>query len=889
MPFCILRQLSLLIALLALLASPAGGAAGGDLVRATLKNGLRVVIVRNTLAPAVAVQLNYLVGSVEAPPGFPGMAHAQEHMMFRGSPGLSPEQLSTIFAGMGGESNAATQQTTTQYTATVAAEDLETLLHLEAIRMAGVLDSAQGWQQERGAIEQEVEQDLSSPEYLLSVRLLESLFAGTPYQHDALGTRDSFDKTTAAMLQKFHRDWYAPNNAVLVIVGDLDPAATLEKVRGLFGGLAARPLPGRPKVALQPLRPASIELDSNLPYGLALVAYRLPGYQDADYAAGQVLGDVLASPRGKLYALVPEGKALSTVFEGESFPQAGAGFVTAAFPQGGDGKELIAALKGVVAGYRSDGIPPDLVAAAKQREVAELEFQKDSLSGLASAWSQAVAVEGRNSPDDDVEAIRRVSAEDVNRVARSWLINDTAAVALLTPRPSGAPVEAKGPGRGKESFVEKSVEPVVLPAWAGKLTRALPAAVAEQKPASFTLANGLHLVVLTTAASRAVGVYGEVKNNPYLEVPPGKEGVNTLLEALFSYGSATLDRLAFQAALDDIAAEESAGTSFSLKVLRDQFARGVELLADNLLHPAFPEGAFKIVQSEAAGSLAGELQSPAWLTEHALARGLYPKGDPKLRHATPESVAALTLDEVKRYHRLVFRPDLTTIVVIGAVTPEEARKVIENSFGAWRAEGAPPATDLPPVPLNRQASMTVPDASRTQDEVTLAETLGLTRLHPDYYPLQVGLRVLSGGFYATRLDRDLRERAGLVYSVEAFLQAGKTRSIFGVFFGCDPKSVAQSRLLVERNLLKMRREPVSPEELRQAKTILLRQMLLARTSGAGIAGEILHLALTGLPLDEPVRAALRYRATSAAQVRKAFSRWIRPADLVSITRGPAPQ
>ena len=860
-----------------------------DMVRATLDNGLRVIIVRNTLAPAVAVQLNYLVGSVEAPTGFPGMAHAQEHMMFRGSAGLSPEQLSTILAATGGADNAETQQVVTQYVNTVAAEDLEIILHVEATRMKGVLDSQKGWEEERGAIEQEVDQDLSNPEYLMNVRLLEKLFTGTPYEHDALGTRSSFDLTTGAMLQKFHRDWYLPNNAILVIVGDIEPTRTLATVRKIFGALPARPVPERPKVELQPLKPAFIELDSNLPYGLAVVAYRLPGFESADFAAGQVLGDVLSSQRGNLYGLVPEGKALATDFEGVSLPKAAAGYVMAAFPQGGDGKALIATMRAVIADYLKNGFPPELVAAAKQHEIAEDEFRKNSISGLASVWSQSVAVERRNSPDDDIEAIRRVSAEDVNRVARSYLSNDTAITAILTPRPSEQPVEAKGFSRGSESFRSKNVKPVELPPWAGKLTKSLPAASAVAKPALFTLANGLRVIVKTTVASDAIGVYGEVKNSPGQETPTGKEGVSELLDGLFSYGTSSLDRLSFQKALDDIAAEESAGTSFSLMVLKAHFARGVELLADNLLRPALPEEAFKVVQTETTASLTGQLRSPGWLAGRALDKGLYPKGDPKLRHATPESVAALTLDDVKAYHRTLFRPDLTTIVVIGAVTPAEAKGIVEKYFGTWRAEGPRPATDLPPVPLNKQATVAVPDKSRVQDEVTLAETLGITRAHPDYYPLQVGLHVLSGGFYATRLYRDLREKSGLVYSVETFLTAGKTRTVFGVFYGCDPQNVAKARIRVQRNLSKMSKEPVSPRELRQAKTLLLRQMLLERTSTESIASEYLHLTLLGLPLDEPALAARRYRAITAHQVRKAFRRWIRPDDFVQVSRGPIPR
>ncbi|MFI5340500.1 MAG: M16 family metallopeptidase [Candidatus Methylomirabilales bacterium] len=294
------------------LAMPAPSALGADVVRATLKNGLQVVIVRNTLAPVVTTQINYLVGSDEAPAGFPGMAHALEHMMFRGSPGLSAAQLSTIGAAMGGDFNAGTQQTVTQYFFTVPAEDLDIALRIESIRMRGILATQKIWGLERGAIEQEVAQDLSNPQYVFYTKLLDAMYAGTPYAHDALGTRESFDRTTGAMLRNFHGTWYASNNAILVIVGDVEPDATLAKVKRLFEGIPRRPLPPRPVINLPPLAPGTITLETDLPYGLAVVAYRLPGYDSPDFAAGQVLagpgqsaGESVRTGSGRDGALYP--------------------------------------------------------------------------------------------------------------------------------------------------------------------------------------------------------------------------------------------------------------------------------------------------------------------------------------------------------------------------------------------------------------------------------------------------------------------------------------------------------------------------------------------------------------------------------------------------------
>ncbi len=857
-------------------------------MRATLKNGLRVVVVRNTLAPVVTTELNYLVGSNETPEGFPGTAHALEHMMFRGSEGLSADQLSNITAAMGGDFDADTQQSVTQYFFTVPAQFFDVALHIEAVRMGQLLNDPKLWDQERGAIEQEVAQDLSNPEYLFYTQLLEAMFAGTTYAHDALGTRPSFDKTTHQMIQEFHRNWYTPNNAILVVVGDVDPAKTVDEVRSLFEPIPSRPMPSRPAPKLAPMKAKSIKLDTDLPYGLAVVSYRLPGYDSPDFAAGQVLSDALGSQRADLYALVPAGKALYAGFEGNSLPVATIGYALAAFPQGSDGTPLVATMKNIVANYLKNGVPADLVEASKRHEITNAEFEKNSISGLAASWSQALAVEGRNSPDDDIKAIRAVTADDVNRVARQYLANDSALTAILTPQASGKPVSSKGFGGG-ESFAPKQTKPVALPLWAQKVQGGTEVPQTSVNPTVTALPNGLRLIVQPESASPTISLFGRIRSNPNLEAATGQDGVADVLANLFSYGTTSLDRLAFQKALDDIGAMESAGTSFSVQSLSDQFEKAVELLASNLLQPALPDEAFKVVQQETAGEAAGELKSPGYLSSRALKEALYPKGDPVLRQVTPNTVMSLKPPDIRAYYRKSYRPDLTTIVVIGQITPERARSLVEKYFGPWKAEGPKPDVLYPPVPPNQSSAAAVPDASRVQVQVTLAETLEILRSDPDYYPLQVGNHVLSGAFYATRLYHDLREEAGLVYSVDSTLSIGRTRSMFSVDYACDPPKVSQARAMVIRDLKQMQAEPVSATELQQAKTLLVRQIPLSEASYEGISARLLDLSVNDLPLDEPVRAARRYVAITADQVRAAFARWIRPDDLVQITVGPPPK
>ncbi|MGH9455385.1 MAG: M16 family metallopeptidase, partial [Terriglobia bacterium] len=285
---------------------------------------------------------------------------------------------------------------------------------------------------------------------------------------------------------------------------------------------------------------------------------------------------------------------------------------------------------------------------------------------------------------------------------------------------------------------------------------------------------------------------------------------------------------------------------------------------------------------------AGELQSPDVLMQQALHTALFPKNDPALRHATPATVSSLTLEDVKSYYARVFRPDLTTIVVIGNIQPDEARSVIEKYFGGWKTTGARPITDLPPVPLNQPSATAVPDTSRVQDRVTLAETLGVNRFSPDYYALELGNHILGGGFYATRYYKDLREHGGLVYYVSSSFNFGKTRGMYEVNYGCDPPNVSKARAIVAHDLKEMQTQPASSRELEQAKALLLREIPLSESSLDSIAGGFLGRAAMGLPLDEPVRAAHRYVQLTAADVEAAFARWIRPADLVQATEGPSP-
>jgi len=874
------------------LALAAGGAFAAtndsDVTRATLDNGLRVVIVRDTLAPVVTTEMNYLAGSDEVPAGFPGTAHAVEHMMFRGSPGLSKDQLAAIAANMGGAFNADTTQSVTQYYFVAPAQDLDVALHVQALRMRGVDMSAKEWDKERGAIEQEVSRDLSSPDFKFYTQMLEQMFSGTPYAHTPLGTRPSFDKTTAAMLKQFHDTWYAPNNAILVIAGDVDPAATLAKVKQEFGGIAKKTLPARPAFAFKPVQAKTVQLPTDNPYGSVYLGYRMPGLTSKDYATALVMSQALGSQRAALAGMGFDGTALYGGFFDQGMPQAGVGMAVGIFPKGGDPAPILKKMQAILADAADKGIDPALVDAAKRKAIADLEFKKNSVDGLANAWSHALAFQDAESPDAIKAAIAAVTPAAVDALAKQTFDPAHAITAILTPESSGKPVAGKGFG-GAESFASTPDKPVQLPAWAEQAFAKLEVPKSSLQPVAYTLPNGLKLIVQPETISDTVELYGAVQANQDLQAPKGEEGVADVLEGLFPFGTEHLDRLAFQQALDAISAHESAGASFSLAVPSAHFAEGVKLLADNELRPALPAQAFSVVQRQVAGAAAGILQSPGFLFEQGLDKALLPANDPALRHPTPQNVMALTLDKVKAYYAQTFRPDLTIIVVVGKVDPAQAKNVIEQAFGDWKAQGPKPDTNYAAVPANKPGKLHVPDASAVQDSVDMAQTIAITFDNPDRFAINLGNQVLGGGFYASRLTRDLREKHGLVYTVGVGLDARKHRGSYKVFFGCDPDKVGAASALVVQNLRQMQQQPVTDTELKQAKGILLRRIPLGESSFGAIGGQLLTLSQEGKPLDAMTIAGQHYLQLTAPEVQQAFAKYLRPDGLVTAVKGPAPK
>ena len=880
------------LALAATRAQTAAAPPPSDVLKATLGNGLRVVLVRNTLAPVIASDLTYLVGSRDDPSDVPGMAHAQEHMMFRGTKNLSTSELGTIATALGGSFNAETSETLTQYEFTIPAADLDAVLRIESDRMRDILDEQKQWETERGAIAQEIARDDTSPGADFFRDAQAYAFAGTPYAHPGVGTHAAFERLTGTRLKAFYEKYYGPSNAVLVLAGNFDLAKTLAQVKARFESIPRRPTVVHAIAGVEPLARKVIRRPTTLTYPLAVVALRMPGVASPDFLASFLLQQVLGADRGALRGLVDSGDALDANWVSMPYVAEGQlGMATAALGPGADPVAGSARLEKILRGYAEKGVPRELFETTKRQAIAGQELSRNSISSLASDWATTIALDNEPSIAREQELLAGVTLADVDRVAKKYLDPAHAILGELTPSPNATQnAPAAPPATGPEKPLGAQAPVTHLPAWASDLVDHPAVPPADAAPDRSKLRNGMTLVIRPATISDSVVAYGAVRTSPALQEPVGKEGVAAVLDAIFSLGTSTRDRATFARAQDDIDASIGAGSSFGLQTTSKSFDRALDLLAENVLHPRLDRATFEMARRRALEALQTQLSGTGSVVAKRTAALLYPVGDPARREPSLESVQKLDLDDVRAYYAKTFRPDLTTLVVVGNATVDATKASVERAFGAWRGgTGDLPNLDFPRIPLNSAGDVRLTIPSLAQDDVTLQELVDADRSSPNSAALVLGNAVFGGGALGaeqSRLFRDIRQNAGLVYTISSQYAPSKTRASFTIDFASSPSDRARIESLIDGEIAKMQTELVGDFELSLAKAAIVRRTAIAGASIASIGQRFLSETLADESYGRDRAEAAVILATSATEVRDAFAKTIRPKSFVRVVIGP---
>ena len=431
------------LAVLACLIAPqrvAAAASYRDRVREhTLANGLKLILLEDHKAPTAVFQLYYRVGARDDAPGRTGQAHLLEHMMFKGTEKVGPEEYSKIIQRNGGQTNAFTSQDKTTYFATLASDRLSVVVDLEADRMANLIISDDQYEPEKRVVMEERRMRVDdSPVAALFERLNATAYEAHPYRYPIIGWMEEIRQSSAADLAEHFRAYYLPNNAFVVAVGDFDGTALIAEVERAFGGIAAGPLPPAVR-SIEPTQrgPKRVELRRPAQLSFVALAHHTPNLHSADAPALEVLAEILAG--GESARLHRElvyrkriARSVGAAYDYNSIDPGNLTIYAQPLP-GRSPAEVEKALLAEIA--RLQAAPPserEMRAAVNQIE-ASFVFGQDSFFYQGMLLGDFEAAGDWRRLDDYLPAVRAVRAEDIVRVARFYLVESNRTTGVLRP------------------------------------------------------------------------------------------------------------------------------------------------------------------------------------------------------------------------------------------------------------------------------------------------------------------------------------------------------------------------------------------------------------------------------------------------------------------------
>jgi zinc protease len=906
------RLLSLLPLLLVLALPPAAhaetaaaaAAAAVPQVRyekTTLPNGLEVILVEDHRLPIVAVNIWYHVGPANEAPGLTGFAHLFEHMMFAGTRHLPRGLADRLLEGAGAtDSNGSTDYDRTNYYDTVPSNQLELALWVHADRMGYLLDvlDQAALSNQQDVVRNERRQTVENRPYgIVEEALNHALFPKThPYYAAVIGSHADIQSAKLADVRDFFKRYYGPNNASIVIAGDIDKAKTRALVAKYFGSFKRSPPVVHPQVTTPPITrerrltvPDRVELPRVYMAWLTPPAFR-PGDAELEVTA-QILAGGKAS---RLYkSLVYERQIAQDASAAQNSNALTSTFIVDVTARPGhDAAELEAAIDDELKALRDTGPSEQEVERARNTiETAMLtSIEKLGGTGLANQINQYNQYTGDPGYlPKDIERLRRVTAADVRRVAQAYLQpNARVVVAGVPGKPDFGPdVPAPPPPKASKTGAAAGINRDE--AWRRTPPKPGPAPrFTLPEGESFKLPNGLSVIFHPNPALPLVAAELVVKSGSGAN-PSDQPGLAGYTAQMLQEGTATrsapgiADEIAQLGAFLGTTTSNDAST-VSLLALRSTFPQALDVLADVVQHPAFPTAEVERQRAARLGELAQQRDDPALVAAVAAAGALYgpnhPYGYGQL--GTEPAIRATTREDLVRFWRRHYLPGNAALVVSGDITLDELRALAAARFGGWeRADAAVASVDDPDSSKARLVVVDKPGAPQTALRVT---TIAAARRTPDYPAMEI-MNAALGGLFSSRINLNLREEKGYSYGVYSAFRYDRTPGPFIIAGSVrtDVTGPSVSEILKEVN--GMRDKPLPGAELAGARDSQVYSLPGQFETDSGIVASLAETYVFDLPADYWRTLPERLRAVTAAQVQAAAKKYLKPDQLKVIAVG----
>ena len=889
----------------------------------TLDNGLRVIVHEDRKAPVVAVSVWYRVGSKHEPKGKTGFAHLFEHLMFNGSensPGDFFEPLQQVGAT---DSNGTTNVDRTNYFETVPTGALDRALFLESDRMGHLLGAVtqEKLDNQRGVVQNEKRQGDNNPYGLLRYEIFENLFpTGHPYHHSTIGSMGDLNSASLGDVKKWFTDNYGPNNAVLVLAGDVNVATAKAKVQEWFGDIPRGPEIAAPKTSIPTLpAPLAKEVKDLVPTTRIYRMWAIPGLNDPEAVPLQMAMGVLgglSSSRLDNALVRKDPVAVSVSAAAQPFEDAGILLVQADVKPGVDPKLVASRLDAEIASFLASGPTADEL----QRTAAS--YLAGTISGLESVGGfggKAVTLaEGAlysNNPayyKVELDRMAKATPEQVKAVANKWLSRPAFSL-TYTP---GERTEG-GENRGGAVTGGKVAEPIqpdrywndalgdVGPDTGGVSSFAdrsqLPA-VADLKALDFPaiertrLKNGVEVVFARRTTVPTVNVAVSFDAG-YAADPHNALGTQSLMLSLMDEGTTSLDSIAFAEAKERLGAQIDATanadeTVFSLFALKPNLGASLSLLADYIRNPAFDGKELERVRAQQLNRLKSELNNPNAIASRILTPVLYgadhPYGIPPSGLGNAKSVAAVTQGQLAAFHSAWIRPDNARIFVVGDTTLAEVKKQLDTTLGQWQS----PATAKPvkhfeiaiPAPKPR---ILLFDRPKSPQSVILAGKV-LDAKGGDELEVLRSANDIFGGNFLSRFNTNLRETKGWSYGVRSRISGDQDRLTWIAAAPVQADRTGDSIKELQSDLKSFLGDKgVTKEELERTINGSVRELPGSFETSGDVLGGIRQIVKFGRPDNYYETLPATYEAMTAAEIDAAARKALSADGLVYVVVGDA--
>jgi zinc protease len=883
-------------------AAPAAGPLKIDYEKFTLANGLDVILSEDHRLPLVAVNIWYHVGPANEVAGRTGFAHLFEHMMFQGSKHVPGDlHFKTVEASGGTDLNGTTDFDRTNYFETMPADRLETALWLESDRMGYLLDDLdQGkLSNQQDVVRNERRQSVENQPYgIVEEELFHQLFPkGHPYYASVIGSHADIQAAKLEDVKAFFKQFYAPNNASLVIVGDINKGATRSLVEKYFGSLKRGADVPQPSVTTPPITTErravvtdKIELPRVYMAWLTSPIFK-PGDADADITSG-VLGGGKSS---RLYkALVYDKQIAQDVSaQQQSLTQGSVFTIQVTARPGHSADELEKAIDEELRKFRDSG--PDAAEVDRARNVIETGMVQglerfggfEGVANRLNTYNHFLRNPGYLG--DDLQRYRDVTPASVKAFAQQQLAPTERVVVHAVPGPKnlGAevptpPTPKVAPGTGAEAVNADE-------AWrkdAPKPGQASP--IQLPMPASFQLANGLTVYLNARPGLPVVAANLVVKTGSGAN-PPNKSGLANYTAAMLDQGTASRSALQIADQVAQLGASlrttstmdstQTRGTS-----LRRNFEGLLELIADVNRHPSFPAQEIERQRASRLGSLAQQRETPSAVANVAMFAALYgtshPYGFAEL--GTEASNKAMTREDLQSFWSQNFVPNNAALIVSGQITETELRPLVEKAFGDW-ARGTPssPAQANPSTTAARLVIVDKPGSAQTEVRVAM---IGAPRSTPDYEALRVMNEEL-GGLFSSRINLNLREDHGYTYGASSQFVFRRSAGPFLVATAVRTDVTAPAVTEILKEVRRMRDTAMTNDELTMAKDSLIRSMPSDFQTSDDVTATTAAIYVYDLGLDYFSKYRTRLTSVTTDQAKAAAEKYIVPDKLVVVAVG----